>query len=170
MMNQVYIRPLIIEDAATSYKWRNDSEIWRFTKFNRTQDITIEMEANWLENVLAREDERRFAICLKQNDQYIGNIQLLNIKNNSAEFHLFIGESEFWGKGIGKQASALILKYAFDDLFLDNVILDVNKDNLPAIAIYKRMGFLEATEKNDFIEMLLTKDVFYHQLNSKNSS
>lgn len=160
MSNEVYIRPLRIEDASISYKWRNDPEIWIYTQFNRNNEITLEIESDWLKSKLVKEDEKRFAICLTETDQYIGNVQLINIKNKSAEFHLFIGEKDFWGKGIGSKVTSLIINYAFDELGLDNVSLEVNEDNLPAQAIYKKMGFLEANKKNNFIKMWLTKDRF----------
>ncbi|WP_164108745.1 MULTISPECIES: GNAT family N-acetyltransferase [Sphingobacterium] len=162
MDNSVYIRPLVLSDANISYRWRNDSNIWKFTEFKPDSYISLEAEQEWLKSKLEKKNERRFAICLKENNQYIGNIQLLNINNGLASFHIFIGEKTLWGKGIGQQATKLILKYAFSQLGLESVLLEVNKLNISACKTYERIGFVSTgTNKNNgFIKMKLNKTEF----------
>jgi len=162
MDNLVYIRPLVLSDANVSYRWRNDADIWKYTEFKPDRDISLEAEQEWIKGKLANKDERRFAICLKGNNQYIGNIQLLNINNGLASFHLFIGKKTLWGNGIGKQATKLILKYAFFELSLKCVLLEVNPLNISACKTYERMGFVAvgSNEVNGFIKMKLNKKEF----------
>ncbi len=156
----MYLRPLCIEDASVSYKWRNMPKIWLYTKANYKDKITFEVERAWLSDVLKREDQRRFAICLKENDQYIGNVQLLDIKKGSAVFHIVIGEISFWGLGIGQAATKKVMMYAFSDLKLKKVSLQVNADNFAGIAVYRKIGFTEKSQAGDFIIMELSKSRF----------
>jgi len=162
MDNLVYIRPLVLSDANVSYQWRNDSDIWKYTEFKPDRYISLETEQEWIKGKLENKDERRFAICLKENNQYIGNIQLLTINNGLAYFHIFIGEKSLWGNGIGKQATKLILKYAFFELGLKCVLLEVNPLNISAYKTYERMGFVAvgSNEVNGFIKMKLNKKEF----------
>lgn len=162
MDNLVYIRPLVLSDANVSYQWRNDSDIWKYTEFKPDRYISLEAEQEWIKGKLENKDERRFAICLKENNQYIGNIQLLAINNGLAFFHIFIGEKSLWGNGIGKQATKLILKYAFFELGLKCVLLEVNPLNISAYKTYERMGFVAvgSNEANGFIKMELNKKEF----------
>jgi RimJ/RimL family protein N-acetyltransferase len=161
MKTSIFLRPLVIADAMTSFQWRNNPEVWKFTPFRPGAPITAEMETKWLSEILLREDQKRFAICLSETERHIGNVQLINIADGEAEFHLFIAEMEYWGKGIGGEATALILDYAFNTLQLDKVVLDVNPENSGAIAIYKKMGFKETGNGDRFIRMELhrNKDV-----------
>ena len=76
MNKEVYIRPLRLEDAQMSYQWRNSPKIWRHTLSKPDRHITVEMEAESLARILARQDEKRFAICLSENRAYIGNISV----------------------------------------------------------------------------------------------
>lgn len=163
MDNIVYIRPLVLSDANVSYRWRNDADIWKFTEFKPDRYISLEAEQEWLKDKLENKNERRFAICLKENNQYIGNIQLLNLENGQASFHIFIGEKTLWGKGIGQQATKLILKYAFAELGLDSILLEVNQLNILACKTYKKMGFVPVgtNEENGFIKMQLDKKGFF---------
>lgn len=109
---EVSIRPLMMEDAYTSVKWRNDSEVFKYTGNTYNHEITIQDELSWIKNVIQAENEYRCAIIV--DNQYVGNIYLTNIGNGSAVYHIFLGEKSIWGKGVARRASQLILKYAFD--------------------------------------------------------
>ncbi|MAB57136.1 MAG: hypothetical protein CL524_06250 [Aequorivita sp.] len=149
----ILIRPLTIEDAAISYKWRNDPEVWKFTGSRPSREITAEIERDWLKNSLGDKSKTRFAILV--DGEYVGNVQLTDIiLNKTAEFHIFIGDKSFWGKGVAKEATYQILQYAKEGLNLQSVFLDVNKENLPAIKSYKKNGFVIANETKDSIKMV----------------
>lgn len=168
MSESIYLRPLVLEDATTSYRWRNNPDIWKYTPFNPSVPITLEMETEWLDKTIGRADQKRFAICLTENEKYIGNVQLIDIVEGEAEFHLFIGEQDYWGRGIGEKATELILNYAFFTLDLDSVKLDVNRENVAAIKIYTRQGFVGLDgSKDSFMMMRITKES-YHS-NNKSS-
>lgn len=158
MTISVYIRPLELADARISYKWRNDRQIWIYTSFKSSDYITEEIETEWLREKLAQPDEKRFAICVKGLDTYIGNIQLLKIDNGRAELHLFIGNRLYWGKGVGYQATSLIIQYGFETLGLDYIYLDVHPANIPALALYEKAGFEIARKNEGFIGMELSRE------------
>jgi RimJ/RimL family protein N-acetyltransferase len=138
---KVSIRPLEEKDAATSYRWRNDPEIWRFTARKPDGKITAEMELEWIKEVLARPNEMRFAICVGDEGEYVGNVQLTNITSEDAQFHIFIGEKQYHGKGIGTEATRLILEYAFGVLMLKQVWLKVTEENTAGLKAYLKCGF-----------------------------
>ncbi|PTQ96669.1 RimJ/RimL family protein N-acetyltransferase [Mucilaginibacter yixingensis] len=160
MRISVYIRPLKLDDAQTSYLWRNDSQVWLYTNFKAVGYITKEQEKEWLREKLTHNDEKRFAICVKELDTYIGNVQLLDIKDHHAELHLFIGNKLYWGKGIGYQATLLTAKFGFEKMNLDDIYLRVHPANVPALAIYEKAGFEISGKNEGLITMHLTKDRF----------
>jgi len=141
MNNNIYLRPLVIEDAKVSYHWRNNPEVWKYSRFVPTCTTTLEAETKWLAEVIERKDQVRFGICIEGSHTYIGNVQLIKINNIDAEFHLFIGDTNWWGKGVGRKSTDLLLNYAFLEKNLQKVSLEVHKDNLPAISIYHSQGF-----------------------------
>lgn len=164
-MNEIiYLRPLVLEDAGISFHWRNIPEIWKYTRFRTSMQITLDNELQWLSDVIQRKDQKRFAICVQSTDEYIGNVHLIKITEFEAEFHLVVGNKDWWGKGIGKIATRLLLEHAFSKLNLQKITLEVHQNNFPAISIYKKQGFVTKENIFPFTLMELT------QLNFKRSS
>jgi RimJ/RimL family protein N-acetyltransferase len=156
----IYIRPLELKDAQTSYVWRNDSTLWVYTTFRPKDYITQEMETKWLSESLNKPDQSRFAICVKELDTYIGNVQLININEQCAELHLFIGDKLYWNRGIGYQATELIINYGFLKRGLKKIYLKVHPANLPALYLYEKVGFEIIGKEDGLILMTITKEAF----------
>lgn len=151
----VTIRLLEEKDATVSYLWRNDLEIWKYTGSRPSKTITREIEEEWIQKVLKREDEIRFAICVGDEKEYVGNIQLTNITKEDAELHIFIGNKNFHNKGVGTAATKLILSYSQDILKLKSVYLFANKNNLAAIRSYQKSGFSEDGNNKDQMKLII---------------
>ena len=150
-MHKVLIRPLEIEDASVSWKWRNDPEVWCFTGSRPDIEITHEIELDWIKKVLKEETSKRFAILV--DETYVGNIQLTDIHEKSAEYHIFIGEKSYWRKGISTIATYEILHYAKEELRLQNIYLSVREDNIHAVKSYIKSSFTKISEENGWIKM-----------------
>ncbi|MBN1181403.1 MAG: GNAT family N-acetyltransferase, partial [Bacteroidales bacterium] len=144
-MYNVLIRPLIEEDAVTSYRWRNDSDIWKFTGQRPDIEISQGIEFDWIRRVLNEYDSHRFAILA--DDIYVGNIQITNVVAEEGEYHIFIGEKDYWGKGIATLATQQLLRYAKKRLNLKRVYLVVNPLNTPAIRVYEKCGFIRVSDE-----------------------
>lgn len=155
---EVTIRPLREEDARTSVKWRNDSEVFKYTGGVYDHEITLEMELAWIRKVMANKDEYRCAILV--DGVYVGNIYLTDISKESAQYHIFIGDRTYWGKGIAKKASRIILRHAFNSLTLDWVYLRVQRQNKAALQLYRGLGFSVYGEDERWISMKLDSAVF----------
>jgi RimJ/RimL family protein N-acetyltransferase len=56
-------------------------------------------------------------------------------------FHITIGERDAWGRGLGTEATEMMLEHAFERLGLHRVGLSVFSYNLRAIRAYEKAGF-----------------------------
>lgn len=160
---KVSIRPLQISDANTSYKWRNDKEVFKYTGNTYDHEITLESELSWIKRVILNQDEYRCAIEVE--GVYIGNIYLTDITSTNAQYHIFIGEKKYWGKGIAKQASTLLIKHAACNMGIKNIYLYVHVNNKAAIILYTKLGFIETSRDLNFIRMNLNTDCFIQNNN-----
>jgi RimJ/RimL family protein N-acetyltransferase len=148
-MFKVKIKPLVLANSEISWKWRNDPEIWKYTGSRPDFIITPEIERNWIKKVISETNSKRFSINV--NELYIGNIQLTNITEFDAEYHIFIGDKKFWGKGISFDATLQILLFAKKKLKLELVYLYVKNENISAIKLYQRVGFNFVENENKMI-------------------
>jgi diamine N-acetyltransferase len=108
--------------------------------------VNIETDEDWFSNYMKQRNHNvRCAICLSETKCMVGVVYLLNIDQvaRSAEYGIMIGSQENRGKGIGTEATKLILSHAFEDLNLNRVQLRVNPTNKNAIALYLKCGFRE---------------------------
>lgn len=133
-------------------KWRNDSSISTF--LFSSEIITLESHRRWFEKYKNLSDRQEFVIYITDRNIPIGTIGLSSIDkiNSRAEYGITIGEIEYMGKGYAKEASQLILKYAFEEINLNKVFLKVFEDNTRAIGMYKKLGFN--------VDGVLRQDVF----------
>ena len=152
---EVTIRPLKEEDAYTSVKWRNDPEVFKYTGNTYDHEITIDNELEWIRKVIANKENFRCAILA--DGVYVGNIYLDNINTNQGHYHIFIGNREYWGKGVAKKASYLIIQHAFTNTVVKEISLRVKKENVCAYNLYKTLGFQETQEDNSWIAMVIKR-------------
>ena len=149
----IHIRPLEVSDAQVSYRWRNDPELWVYTGFKPDKEIALTDEKAWIKKVVADETCRRFAIIA--DGTYVGNIYITDIRDGTGEYHVFIGDKKFWGKGVAKEASLQIIAYAKKELKLHTILLGVKKENIAACKLYLKLGFSDDGEKDGFTRMKL---------------
>jgi RimJ/RimL family protein N-acetyltransferase len=73
----------------------------------------------------------------------IGTLRLLEIDphHGRAELAITIGETAFWGRGLGTDAIRQALRHAFHDLSLRRVSLITDADNDRGIRCYEKAGF-----------------------------
>jgi RimJ/RimL family protein N-acetyltransferase len=64
---------------------------------------------------------------------------------------IVIGEKAFWDKGLGTEATRLVVEEAFEVLGLDEVRLEVFAHNPRAISVYERIGFERTGEHSEWI-------------------
>lgn len=151
----VVLRLLEETDLPLTLSWRNQEHIRRW--FFSTEVIPFEKHLAWFKRYQALENDFVFVILAKDFDlKPVGQISLYAIDWQSlvGEYgRLMIGEAEARGRGLARSASLLLLQIGFDILGLKEIVLDVKQDNLPAVSVYRSIGFEEIANENSIIKM-----------------
>jgi len=138
-----YLSPINIEDYDQYYQWLNESETTIYLSVFH-EIIARHQEKELLEKLI-RTDSGNYMMAIVENDtnKLLGNCGLLHVDfiNRSAEFGIFIGDKKYRGKGIGEEATRLILDFGFNALNLHHIWLRVFSFNKNAIGLYKKVGF-----------------------------
>ena len=107
--------------------------------------MSLAQEADWVERSTRGQDpsELSLAICLIQGDRHIGDCGLVQIDrdNRTATLGVFIGETDCRGQRLGEEAVRTLCRYAFDEMNLQKIRLDVQAGNAGAVRAYERVGF-----------------------------
>jgi RimJ/RimL family protein N-acetyltransferase len=137
----VYLRPVEKEDMELIYKALQNPEVRRLTGSKRV--FTRPQLDQYFERISSDSSRVDFTICLKENNEPIGDIALMDISqsNRSAVTRIAINEEVHYGKGYGTEAMKLMLDFAFGVLNLHRVQLDVYSYNERAIKSYEKAGF-----------------------------
>ena len=135
---KIYLRKLNIEDASIRYcNWLNDPEV---NKYLETRKVTIEELRVYIKEKNEKNNCLLFGIFDKNKNEHIGNIKI-EAFHTGVHIGILIGEREYWNKGIGTEATKLLVKHAFDTLDIKSIYLGVIPQNKGAIRIYEKVGF-----------------------------
>ncbi|MDY6972103.1 MAG: GNAT family protein [Thermodesulfobacteriota bacterium] len=131
------------EDLPRARAWVNDSFLQ--SRILRVLPVTEADQARWYEDIIHNPSKIVFAIKTLNGEQHIGNTGLYHIDwiHRRAEFWILIGERDFWKQGIGTEIVSLMLRYAFQNINLNKIYLNVGVDNQAAIALYKKLSFVQ---------------------------
>lgn len=89
-----------------------------------------------------------FSMIEKSTNEFVGNLEIMNIENNIAEFAICI-TPEKQGKKYGKESIKRFVEYCFEEIKLDGVELSVYSHNQKAINCYKKLGFAQYKIENN---------------------
>ncbi len=110
-------------------------------------------------------DEVFWEIYDKDTNKFIGYTSFCSFKGKEqCEFNIFILDKNYWGKGIGKETTQIMMDYAFCELQIKRIVLETSELNKNALKLYEKMGFK--------ISQILTDDriSFHNGKWTKNSS
>jgi len=136
----VQLAQLTKEDLPLLLQWRNSISLKRLTGPGPFLPISVEQI-----DLSSTSTQIQFGIRELSSDSLVGYITLANIiwSNRTAGLGVYIGELEQFGKGWGSEAISLLLDYAFDELNLHRVHLEVVGYNQRAIRTYRKLGFVQ---------------------------
>ena len=140
--HSVALRRPIAADLPSVVRWYRDPEIARLTRYQTRQMSQAEIERFFQVRMLAP-DALAYSIVEQPAWRLIGftTFSALDGDNGSVMFHITIGERDAWGRGLGTEATQLMLGHAFERLGLHRVGLTVFSYNTRAIRAYEKAGF-----------------------------
>jgi ribosomal-protein-alanine N-acetyltransferase len=152
---RVYLRPLERADLNERYlNWLNDAEVMRYMETG-TFPTTVHDLDKFYQDVTGSKSQVILAVIDNKSDQHIGNVKLgpIHWVHRYASFGMLIGDKEFWGKGVGQEATTLAVEYGFYRLNLRRIDLGVFAEHTSAVRCYEKVGFkVEGTLRQDLFQ------------------
>lgn len=100
---------------------------------------TEQKEIAWVREKLSN-GEQVFSMLDKESGAFIGNIELFDVKDESAELGIAI-TARMQDRGYGTEAVAALTAYGREALGLRRIRLRTDENNHRAIRVYEKCGF-----------------------------
>lgn len=160
-MNNVFLRPLELNDYHILHIWRKKENIFNFLGggFN---PISLKEMKSLMPNMVNAKNSKRFIIELIDEKKPIGFIGIydMSIKDKTCELGMYIGEEDYQGKGLASEAYDLLEQYLKKHL-IRKIKLKVVEENTKARKLYEKKGFYYCGK---YIKDRLIKDNFHNVL------
>lgn len=164
---QVYLRPITVEDTDVVVRWRNEKIV--VENFIYRKPISKEEHLNWLKNKVDTGLVHQFIICRNEDDLPLGSIYLQNFEedNKKTEWGIFLGEKEAFGHGVGTEAAKLLLKHAFENLDYHKVVSRVLAYNKASVRMNEKAGYVQEAYLKDelFLDGKYEDLIFFGAIN-----
>lgn len=126
-----------------SRDWLNDNEIKELTN---TPSVSKKTQIDWFNGLADRNDYKIWGI--EVDGKPVGACGLKNITEKDCEYWGYIGEKDYWGKGVGSHILSMLIGKARNK-GLKSIWLKVLKTNIRAIKLYEKYGFSKAGNFDD---------------------
>ena len=143
----VLLRPFKRADISHFLKWFNDPEIVQY--LDMYLPMTEMGEEKFIEELGTTRVNSDIILVIEAiegaSTKPIGNCGLhqINQKDRDAVFGIVIGEKDYWSKGYGLEAAALIINYGFQQLNLHRISSAAVAFNERSIKFHNKLGFRE---------------------------
>jgi len=138
---RVLLRPLAQTDTEELRLLRNRKREF----FLNSTVISAETQKKWYQQYLEKPGDYMFSICHGVSGKWIGAVGIYDVEPESgmAEFgRLLIGCELVTERGLGTDATKAACVFAFQQLRLKRLKLNVYHDNTAALVTYLKAGFL----------------------------
>ena len=146
-INYIHVSLDLIDDYLIMV---NDREIQKCIS-TKIRVYSREDEVNWVKAKL-EEGAQVFSMISKEDGSYIGNVELMDIENGSAEVGLCITMA-MQNKHYGTEALKRIIEYGFKELDLNTLTAVIFSNNVRSLHNVEKLGFKKCgIEKNVKVE------------------
>jgi RimJ/RimL family protein N-acetyltransferase len=139
-----FLRSLASTDDLANYLfWMSNPSNNQFI-LGSNNKFTIEKLKDYIDFCNSSKDILLIGIFDKFSNEHIGNIKYdgINKIDKSATMGILIGEKKYRGIGLAKEVIQHTLTWIYGNLGIEKVLLGVDKRNIKALNLYKKIGFV----------------------------
>ena len=137
------LRPFTEQDADGIREILQDPEVIRFTFEPSSTELTLDRLRSWYGSRAIQPDRLDLAVTDRGTGELLGEVVLheWDPASRSCTFRTLIGPRGR-GRGIGTEATRLIVGHGFEQLGLHRIALELYSDNHRARRVYEKAGFV----------------------------
>ena len=129
------------KEIVQTYTWLQDAMLRKL--FMLLAVPTWEQHVNFFKKLSTDETQNFF--CIYNGNEHIGNCGIKYLNTSEPDIYIYIGNDNNKHKGYGYEACKELIKYIQLQYSFLRIKVHVLKDNIPAINLYKKLGFIHCT-------------------------
>ena len=169
--DRLILRNITLKDAEDFFTIRSNPDLmYALDKLPYTNIEEINSYVQQYQERLCKQEELKWAICLKENNKMIGAVGFFRINDESkiAEIGYELLPA-FHRQGIAFEAISEALNYAFNLIGFADIEAGVNPDNYISIRLLFKCGFIKVRHvKGDYYYNSTYLDSDYYSLSKNN--
>ena len=137
-----YLRPHVPDDVGPWSAWFNDPAVTRYLQHSAFPN-TAELQLARLRNMYPSSTDLQLAIVDVASDTLVGTggLHQIDALNRNADISIVVGNRDFWGKRLGREAVRLLVQHAFRRLNLHKLTAGMGEDNKASLRLFEDLGF-----------------------------
>lgn len=160
-LGSIYLRAVEYNDYKDMFEYGSDERVtktlqWKHTKIEETQ-------AAILESFLKRPERglpSAYAIILEKNKKMIGTCDFHTIDWDLKQGEIgYALNYDYWGKGYMTMACKAVIKYGFEQLKLEKVVISHEINNIGSQRVIEKSGFIFVEEREN--QITKTTNMYY---------
>src|SRR5699024_605070 len=169
---RLLLRPVTLEDAEDLYEYASDEEnvYFVFEQYQSLEDAPFSIANFFMDQPLGK-----FGIELKENNKFIGTIDLFNISPQKMSVEMgYILNSKYHQKGYMTEAGRALLALGFEKMELEKIYALCDSRNMASAGVMKKLGMKQEAHRRhhslskdgewiDMLEYAILKDEYFEK-------
>lgn len=150
------------EHVPRYHEWMKSEELQRLTASEPlTLEQEFEMQRSWRDDndkctFIVLDGKKWADTACGDDDCMVGDVNLFLTNPEDptlGEIEVMIAESSYRGKGFGKEATLLMLRYGVTSLGISKFEAKIGQENVASIALFQKLRFQEVSVSSVFQEV-----------------
>lgn len=137
------LRPICVEDFEVVWKWSLDATFCSFNGWERGR--TAEVVYEWWQKCVTHVGPGFIRLGIECDGKLIGYADLANIRGDTAELGIAIGETTLWGRGLATEAARCLMAHAAMTLGIQTLMAETHETNRRSRNLLRKLGFHEVS-------------------------
>ena len=166
--DRLILRKFEIKDAQKMYEnWASSDEVTKFLTWKAHKDVKVSKE--WIEFLISNYDKKDFyewGIVLKDIDEPIGSISVVDLKENIQAVHIgYCLGKKWWHQGITSEALSALIDFFFEKAGVNRIESRHDPDNVNSGKVMQKCGMIyEGTMRKSDISNRGIVDCSYYAI------
>ena len=162
---RLVLRKAVLDDYKKAFiNWTSDPKVSRYVTWDTHQNDEVTKE--YFKYVVSRYDEPNcynWIVCIKEIDEPIGQIDVVNIVDNSNAVIGYCFSSLYWNQGFATEAFKEVIKYLFDEVKFNKISAYHLIDNPASGKVMIKCG-LKCIDQKKIITKGIEKEALYYEI------